>query len=165
MAVSKKMKALYMGFWDGMETKCANMISDWSERRTLRKYFKNTPPIPRDLKDEVKKYWGKYKCISPKWAWYYASKNGILDPRYIPNDLYYSKIDQHFNDRKLGWGFNDKNYYTKIFADVKQPETLVRIVGGMLLDEQYRLLTMEASMEIILQEKEVVCKPSLETGS
>ena len=29
----------------------------------------------------------------------------------FPNTLYYTKIDQHFNQRKLGWGFNDKNYY------------------------------------------------------
>lgn len=79
--------------------------------------------------------------------------------------MYYTKIDQHFNNRKLGWGFNDKNYYSRIFAGVRQPETLVRIIGGILLDENYQLITKEQALEIICKEKEAVCKPSLETGS
>ena len=79
--------------------------------------------------------------------------------------MYYTKIDQHFNNRKLGWGFNDKNYYSKVFAGVKQPETLVRIIGGIFLDGNYQLLTKEKALDIICKEKEAVCKPSLETGS
>lgn len=110
-------------------------------------------------------FWKKYKKISPKWGWYYASKNGIEDPRYIPNDLYYTKIDQHFNNRKLGWGFNDKNYYSLIFPGVRQPETVVRKIGGLLEDEHYGLLTKEAALASICQNDEVVCKPTLESGS
>lgn len=163
MAVSKKLRNIYDGFWDGMEVRCANLISNVIERNRLRTYLSSSPP--RSFNNLVITYWKKYKRISPKWAWYYASKNGIEDPRYIPNDLYYTKIDQHFNNRKLGWGFNDKNYYSKIFAGVKQPESLVRIVGGIFLDEKYRLLTKEQALEIIYHEKEAVCKPSLETGS
>ena len=163
MAVSKKLRAVYDGIWDGMEVRCANLISNVTERMRLRKLLKNTPP--HLFKNQVVSYWKKYKKVSPKWAWYYASKNGIEDPRYIPNDLYYTKIDQHFNNRKLGWGFNDKNYYSKVFAGVKQPETLVRIIGGIFLDGNYQLLTKEQALDIICKEKEAVCKPSLETGS
>lgn len=45
MAVSKKLRAIYDGFFDGLETRCANTISNFMERRTLRKYLKSTPPI------------------------------------------------------------------------------------------------------------------------
>lgn len=110
-------------------------------------------------------FWKKYKKVSPKWGWYYASKNGIEDPRYIPNDLYYTKIDQHFNNRKLGWGFNDKNYYSLIFPGVRQPEVVVRNIGGILEDEHYGLLTKETALEKICKNDEVVCKPTLESGS
>lgn len=41
----------------------------------------------------------------------------------------------------------------------------MRIIGGILLDKDYQLITKEQALEIILNEKEVVCKPSLEIGS
>jgi len=163
MATNKKLRAIYDVFWDGMETKCHNLISNIMEWRTMRKYCKTNPP--KEYKKKIIAYWKKYKHVSPKWAWWYASRNGIEDPRYIPNDLYYSIIDQHFNNRKLGWGFNDKNYYSKIFAGIKQPETLVRIIGGILLDKDYSLISKEQALSIVFNEQEVVCKPSLETGS
>ena len=164
MAAKNKLRAIYDGFWDGLETKCHNLFSNVIEWCTLQKYFSSTPP-PKLFRKQVANYWRKYKCVSPRWAWWYASKNGVVDPRYIPNNLYYTKIDQHFNNRKLGWGFNDKNYYSRIFAGIKQPETLVRVIGGFFLDEDYQQLTKEKALEIIFNEKEVVCKPSLETGS
>lgn len=79
--------------------------------------------------------------------------------------MYYTKIDQYFNNRKLGWGFNDKNYYSKIFDGVKQPAVIVRKINGFILDAAYGLLTKEQAFQLIGKETEVVCKPALETGS
>ncbi len=158
-----KLRAIYNGVFDGVETFCANAISNVTERIRLRRYLKHRPS--RDLRIKVSAYWKKYKRISPRWACYYASSNGIEDPRYIPNDLYYSKIDQYFNDRKLGWGFNDKNYYTRIFPNVKQPEVVVRKVNGILLDKKYQILSIEEAYDLIKSCQELICKPALETGS
>lgn len=163
MAVSKKLKGLYMGFFDGLETACANLISNFIELRCLHKFGGGN--IPVSLKKSVKEYWSKYKKISPRWAWYYVKCNGMEDSRYIPNTLYYTKIDQHFNQRKLGWGFNDKNYYSRIFAGIKQPKTVVRNISGIFLDEDYHLISKEDAIRKILEEGEVICKPSLESGS
>ena len=44
MAVSKKLKALYMGFFDGIETFTANRIEVFQARQSLRKYC---APVPR----------------------------------------------------------------------------------------------------------------------
>lgn len=164
MAVSKKMKAIYTSIFDGLETWTANRISDCQEWYYLLRYSPREP-VPADLKKSVRDYWRKYTCISPRWAWYYASRNGMPDPRYIPNTLIYSKIDQHFNNRKIGYGFNDKNYYDLIFKGVKQPESIIRNIGGIFTDSQYRLMSMEEVSARILAEKELICKPSLESGS
>jgi hypothetical protein len=91
--------------------------------------------------------------------------NGKFDPRYIPNDMYYTKIDQHFNSRKLGYGFNDKNYYSKIFVGVNQPKVIVRKIKGLIFDCNYKQLTIDDAKKLIFAEKEVICKPSQETGS
>lgn len=164
MAVSKKLKGIYMGFFDGIETWCANRISIFQENRYLRKYAPRTP-MPNEYKKEVESFWKKYTKVSPKWAWYYASRNGIMDPRYIPNTLIYTKIDQYFNNRKIGYGFNDKNYYSLIFPDIKQPEVLVRNIGGLFVDSDYHLINIESVITLISSQEEVICKPSLESGS
>lgn len=145
---------------------CANFITRYKENKNLKKYM-TKEPIPAEFKKACKGFWKSYKIVREgiKYAWYYASQNGIYDPRYIPNTLYYTKIDQYFNDRKLGWGFNDKNYYSKIFAGIPQPKILVRKMKGMLFDEEYRQLSCDGALALILSEKEVICKPTLETGS
>lgn len=153
-----------MGFFDGIETWCANRISNFQERRNLRKWCPKEP-IPSSYKKEIKAFWKKYRRVSPKWAWYYASKNGILDPRYIPHTLYYTIIDQYFNSRKLGYGFNDKNYYSKIFAIIRQPQTVIRNIGGIYLDSDYQIISREKCLERILENDEVICKPTQESGS
>lgn len=164
MAVSKKLRALYNNFFDGIETYTANIISNYQEHRTLRKYITKAP-IPVEFANQIKEFWKPWTKVSPKWAWYYASQNGILDPRYVPNDIYYTKIDQHFNQRKLGWGFNDKNYYSKIFAGIKQPKTIVRNIGGIIENEEYEIISKEEALNKIFDYKEVICKPALESGS
>ncbi len=164
MAVSKKLKSVYLGFFDGIETWVANRISDVTEWRYLWKYGPKGP-VPSALRRQVKEYWSKYTRVSPRWAWYYSNKNGIISPKYIPNTLIYTKIDQYFNNRKIGYGFNDKNYYSLIFPGLKQPDTVVRNIGGIFLDETYHLLAKEEAWARILENESVICKPSLESGS
>lgn len=50
MAVSKRLRAIYDGFWEGMETKCHNVISNFMERRIMKKNLKSTPPISLKIK-------------------------------------------------------------------------------------------------------------------
>ena len=165
MAVSKKAKEIYSGFFDGIETCFANGISNIQEYRFLYKNIDRTKVLTRGQKKEVREFWEPYCRISPKWAQYYSAKNGKFDPRYIPNTLYYTKIDQYFNARKLGYGFNDKNYYSRLFPNVKQPNTLVRNIGGRLFDENYKQISLETALKRIRLEPEVIIKPSQESGS
>lgn len=164
MAVSKKAKYLYNAIFDGMETWAANIIQVYQEKRLLKKYAPKEP-IPKEYAKAYKAYWSRYGSFSPLWGWYYAARNGNMDVRYVPHTLYYTKIDQHFNARKLGYGFNDKNYYAKIFAGIKQPETIVRIFGDILTDADYRQISVEQATSLILEQEEVICKPSQESGS
>ena len=164
MAVSKRLRTLYNNFFDGIETFVANKISDIQEKKYLRTYI-TKEPIPADFKRQIREFWKPWTKVSPQWAWYYASQNGIVDPKYIPNDLYYTKIDQHFNQRKLGWGFNDKNYYDRIFAGIKQPKTIIRNISGILLDDKYCQISIDDAILRICAFDEVICKPTLESGS
>ena len=164
MPVSKKQKSIYNAIFDGSENFAANSIQKIQSIRE-RDRFMPTEPVPADYAKRWKEYWGKYGNYSPRWGWFYAARNGIDDVRYIPATLYYTKLDQHFNNKKLGWGFNDKNYYSEIFKGIKQPRVLVRNIGGLLFDEDYKQLTIDEAIRVICTEPEVICKPSLESGS
>lgn len=165
MAVNKKLKDIYTKLWEVPELFVANTISNIQERRYLSKHLDRSYRLTKEQKREIKNYWKPYKNISTKWCQYYCAKNGKFDVRYIPNTLYYTKIDQHFNNRKLGYGFNDKNYYSQIFSDIKQPDTVVRKIGALLFDSDYKLIDIEKAMELTAKHSEVIIKPSQESGS
>ncbi|MCQ2307192.1 MAG: hypothetical protein MJ000_06480 [Bacteroidales bacterium] len=164
MAVNKKAKALYFKFFDGIETATANAILTFQERRIMKKYVRNMPKLTSEQKKAVREFWNPYCRVDTDWVRFYSFINGKFDPRYIPNDLQYTKIDQHFNNRKLGYGFNDKNYYSLIFPDIKQPETVIRKIGGLLFDEYYRQIDIEKAESLLVMRPEVIVKPSQESG-
>lgn len=164
MPVSKKAKALYNKIFDGTETMAANAIMNFQERRVLKKYVKHMPKLTSAQKKTVREFWKPYCRIDTDWVRYYTYITGKFDPRYIPNDLQYTKIDQYFNERKLGYGFNDKNYYSLIFPGIKQPKTVVRKIGKLLFDEEYRIIDIKKAMELLTARSEAIVKPSQESG-
>ena len=165
MAVSKRLKKIYFQLFEKPEIFTANTIARIQEWISLHRNLDLSFHLTKIQKRQIRDFWKPYCRISPRWAQYYSAKNGLFDPRYIPNDLYYTKIDQYFNNRKLGYGFNDKNYYCKIFAGIKQPETVVRKINGLIFDDRFSQITPEEAKERILQHHEVICKPSQESGS
>ena len=165
MAVSKLAKKIFTSFFEKPELFAANLISNFQEKRYLKRYLDKSSRLTKEQKKAIRDFWKPYKKISYKWAQYYSTKNGKFDPRYIPNDLYYTKIDQHFNSRRLGYGFNDKNYYSKIFEGIKQPEVIVRKINSLIFGADYEQLTVEEAKARIINAGAVICKPSQETGS
>lgn len=165
MAVTKKAKALYNAFFDGTETKAANAIMKFQVRRILKKAVRHMPPLSSEQKKAVREFWKPYYKVDTDWARYYTCITGKFSPQYIPNDLQYTKIDQYFNNRKLGYGFNDKNYYSLLFPGIKQPTTVVRKIGGLLFDEDYRQIDITTAESLLAKRKEVIVKPSQESGS
>lgn len=103
--------------------------------------------------------------VNTKYHQWYSSRNGIEDVRYIPDDIYYTKIDQYFNNRKYGWGVNDKNYYGLYFSDVKQPVTVTRKINGIYYNANYEMITKEQAIELCNQASKVIVKPADNSGS
>ncbi len=109
--------------------------------------------------------WRKYGKISPKWAQYYWSLNGIASPYYIPSDFWFSRLCRTMNSiDHFGWPlFQDKNYLDVLFSGIRQPEILVRNVSGQFLDASFRPITPEEAAAICEKEGEFIVKPSIES--
>lgn len=166
MGVYEKSKAFMNNFFENIETKTVNFsvkaLRTWQLKN---KYIAKTDYIDPIFKKNIKKYWNKYtKSININWHKYYSSRNGIYDVRYIPDDLYYTVIDQHFNNRKYGWGVNDKNYYKIWFKDVKQPKTVIHKINNILYNENYEILSDEKAINMCSKYDGLIIKPAVETG-
>lgn len=159
-----RMKSAFNGGFAALETSAANTAMKIRLKRQLRQFMESTDVMSPEYKKEIEDYWKPYHKVDARYFAWYSSRNGICDPRYIPDDLYYTIVDQHFNNRKYGWGVNDKNYYSLLFPDVKQPETVVRKINNIFYDADYHIIPQAEAVRICASEEAVIIKPSNETG-
>jgi len=166
MGAFEKSKKIANNFFESFEVGLENIAMKKLYLWQLKhRYTLKSDEITTKYRSDVKKYWKKYtKKINPCWHKYYSSRNGVYDVRYIPDDLYYTTIDQHFNNRKFGWGVNDKNYYALWFSEVPQPKIVLRKINGIIYNEDYKIISIQEAINKCLEESKVIVKPAIETG-
>lgn len=166
MITYEKAKRFANNFFEWFEVGMVNCaMKNMCLWRLKHKYTLEADYMTSEFRQEVVQYWNQYtKKFKPDWHKYYSSRNGVYDVRYIPDDLYYTVIDQHFNNRKYGWGVNDKNYYKLWFSDVKQPITVVSKINGILYDSNYKLISLEEAIMKCSANNKLIIKPAVETG-
>lgn len=132
-------------------------------RYKVRKYY-----IKKDDKlklyeiKQIKEYWNKYtKDFDISYHKYYINRTGQFDVRYIPDDLYVSKIDPHFNNREIHIGVCDKNYFDIWFENANMPRTIARMINGVFYDKSYKIITKDELIELLKKEEAFVLKPCL----
>ena len=160
-----KAKSLFNNFFSIAEVGAANTAMKIRLHRQLNGFIKEgKDQIRPEYKKKIEEYWKPYTKVNTKYHQWYSSRNGIEDVRYIPDDIYYTKIDQYFNNRKYGWGVNDKNYYGLYFSDIKQPVSVTRKINGIYYNANYEMITKEHAIELCNQVSKVIVKPATETG-
>jgi len=84
---------------------------------------------------------------------------------YLPDDVYYTVIDQYFNDWDKAVKFDDKCYYDRLFSasGFKLPETLCYRINGLWLDSSYQAITSENAADIIIRNHCAFLKQSVES--
>ena len=118
-------------------------------------------------------YWKKHSGlkINPLWHNFYFSRNGIRDVRYIPENIYYSKIEPHLNRKDFAQAIDDKCFYSERFpvdavdGGVHRPCALLRNVGGIFFDTDFTVLgSQQAAKNLSSVDSGYVIKESI-TGS
>lgn len=130
-----------------------------------KKRTKHLPDLTRNEKEEVIRYWSKYKKITGcvhEYKWF--KSKGKLDKRLIPEELWHADIEPYFNNVLLEKAFQDKNYYEMIVGKNNSPETIVHCINGQLLDENYFPIDYAGASQLINSEEEVICKASMGTS-
>ncbi len=139
-------------------------------RRFYRKQIRRQFLAPSDsmsleYSKEIDSYWQKFGVrIKKDWHRWYSSRNGLKDVRYIPEDLYYCRIEPALNKEQLVFTMADKTNFDLLMPDFKRPATVIRNVNGMFLTSDFELITKEKAIDFCSGTREIVIKPTLISG-
>ena len=130
------------------------------DRRTCTPSLKNTPSLTVEQKKAVREFYRPYvPFVSTRFHRLYLSQSGHgFDPRYIPEDLHFTRIDRYLCDREAARFLDNKCYYYRFFSNVKQPQLVCMRVGNTWLDKELQPVSFDCAVEKVRQEEEVVVK-------
>lgn len=154
-----------------------NIASAKSWRNKFRKvtsgYNRNRdskPSMPRLTKQQKKEICAYYRKLYPRllrpvhlFHQFYYEKTGDYNLNYIPDDLWYSVIDPHFNDWTAAKYLDNKCLYMRLFPTVPQPRTVAFRMNGCWLDENYLPISVETVHSRFAAQKELVIKRATES--
>ncbi|WP_139892118.1 sugar-transfer associated ATP-grasp domain-containing protein [Bacillus sp. D386] len=146
---------------------CFNFYLKIAYRRQLNQSLaKNIKKIDSKYKSDILEYWGKYNVkISTDWHNWYTSINGKMDVKYIPEDIFYTRILPYYNKLPFGKAYADKALYDYWFPNVNRPLTLAKNMSGINYDENYNPLTLEEVLTKCESKKKVIIKATIDSGS
>jgi len=146
-------------------------------RRFLRKRIKNLikkiPSTYQRLNDDnylkecryfLEKYFPGYK--NTNWHYFYSTLNGIKDPRYIPEEIYFGYLDPLLNNYDYYLSYMDKFSFDLLIDNEYIPKTVMRITNNRFYDGTFSFMNFETAMNYLGNYKtELVIKPAINSGS
>ncbi len=141
-------------------------ISEIRRRNYWRKIIKDrlsilTGDLSKYEKKVARDFFEKYEKIDPSFHQFYKNSTGKFYENYIPDDLYYCKIDPYYNNWALAEYIDNKCYYDTIFSDVKQPVMIASRMNGIWFVNK-EIATLDYILEL-LEGKEVFIKKATDS--
>ena len=125
------------------------------------------PSLTKEQRQMVDEVW-KGIHVDDFWFAYFNlfnEKGREWTPLYFPSNLYYGIVDIHYTDYKACATIEDKNFNSLYFYDVKQPMTVVRNIGGNIMDENYKIISINEMHNRLSPDFSYVAKPSIGSGA
>ena len=118
-----------------------------------------------EYRQQILPYWARFGQ-KPDIMWYrlFSAKDGVVDPRYIPDDMWFEHIVPYFSNsqfRRLG---EDKCLHGMIFPDAPRPRTIAANMAGVYYDDEYRIITREEAARRCAEYRRFLIKPSIDSG-
>ena len=94
---------------------------------------------------------------------YFSRLNGIHSDRYLSMDVYYFFVIPALNRYDFKDAYLDKNIYSELFPQVKQPRAIVKNMHGLYYIDGEQV-TMEQAVDAVVDASgELMIKPTVET--
>ena len=111
-------------------------------------------------------YWKRFGYVPDKY-WYriFSDRDQKVDPRYIPDDLYYGEIIPYFSNPQFRRFGEDKCYHDVWFADIKRPKTVCKNIAGVFYDPDMDPISFDEAVDLVMDyADECLIKPSIDSG-
>lgn len=150
-------------------------LYDHRRNRTLRKkvlkilsYCSAKNPLtepPSAVKKGYKALW-KVFSVSGDEAWLrlYGNISGIWDHRYVPENIYYNRIEPCLNNKAFTKCYTDKNFYPSYLRDFNIPATLISNIDGVFYNNEHKPVTSEEALRLLNNETGFIIKPATDSG-
>ena len=162
--MGSKLRPLYDALYMGIDTWVVAYQDNRSGRKRARKIPKH-PDFDAQYRSRVLPYWKRFGVV-PKKFWFriYAQNRETVDPRFIPDDLWYRRIVPHFNHLLFAQAYQDKCLNNVFVPTIAHPPTVVKCVSGVLYDDALNLLTPDEAAARVMQTGRFIIKPSVGSG-
>lgn len=134
-----------------------------------RKYFTDekrssvNSQLSSEQVKEIKSFYRNYFKPNPLFHTFYTEKTGSFCSNYIPDDIWFTSIDRHFNNREKAKVLDHKSYYERMFMNsgVKFPQNILERINGFWFNEHGVIISFEEALEIIKREDSLFVKLSI----
>lgn len=136
----------------------------YQNNEALRNYARG---ISKDQVSALEAFWRELGLRpATKWHVAYGFPESELDPRWIPEDLFYTWVEPRLNRLDLAQAYSDKNAYDRLLPDLRTPEAVLRRISGRYYRADYDPLDAAQAVESVAACKGegLIIKPSLYSG-
>lgn len=122
--------------------------------------------LGEDYKNVIVPYWSKFN-LKPQKYWFemFCDREKKVDPRYIPDDLWYGVIVPYYSNSQFRRFGEDKCLHDKFFPELIRPKTIVKNIAGIYYDSDMNIINKEKAIKIISDVNyEFLIKPSIDSG-
>lgn len=127
----------------------------WAYNKKIERKFKDRPDLANPIDKEVtKKHLELYNRLglpcSDKWLRLYSNLTGVIDYTFLPEDLFYARIERVLNNCEMANGEAENKNLLSLFVDNKYlPYTYLRYVRGVFFDEDYGVVLPHRIKELL----------------
>lgn len=104
--------------------------------------------------------------VSMMYNDYFSRWSKIVSDQYVSADLYYFYIVPCLNKWDYCSAYTDKNLFSILLKDVRQPRTLIKCRNGLFYDDNEKPVTREMAVDICQSAKSecgFIIKPTVDT--
>lgn len=99
------------------------------------------------------------------WRFYKAIEGKSVNPSFVPDNLYWSRIIRALNPASLTRTYINKSLYPIIFKGLRQPEVLINVINGVYYNGKMDRLSLNAAIDTLANYGgEIIIKPTTATS-
>ena len=163
------MRSGFRKYWDNLDIKVEALYRKHKARQKAKVRLKRMNGgfnCDKAYKEIIIPYWKKYGYKPAKY-WYqiFCDSDQNVDPRYIPDDLYYGEMIPYFSNSQFRRFGEDKCYHDIWFPDIKRPVTICKNIAGVYYSPEMNPITFDEAVSLVIACKtECLIKPSIDSG-